>query len=333
MAELILAACAVYVAHGAWLGWRLPWTDGEYTLLPAGVAYHLAQAPMYPGPLGDTVQGVIRLPYRTPGAYWLYAWTPHVPATWQRAAGRAWSLGLSTAGVGLALAWAGALGGSAAVGLALLLLLGSAPVVGAYASASYEGAVATCWLAGLAALAWGRPELAAAAALLLPVLRLTCWPQAAWLCVGAGLWGVGAAVLLALWFLGPQRAVLRAAVQAARHADTSGADISWRFGLRTAAQRYEPWAVWAALALLAGLPTATPAWLLLASALTFAVGMAPLARRRPKWAVGYLPDVALPAIVALAAHVSTLGPWAWAVAGIAAGWGLARPRHPAVAWR
>ena len=329
----VLAGCAAYAGYGAWLAWRLPWTDGEYTGLPAGaerMRAHNARDEMGPAVLGPVIGGVRRIQYRMPGSYWLYAWARYVPAAWQRPLGRAQSLLVSTAGVGLALTWAHEFGGPRALAFVLLLLLSSAALVGTYATASYEGMVATLWLSGCYALAHDWPGLAVGYGFLLALLRVFAWPQAVLLWLGAPLWGGAAAVLV-----GGGLALSHGGVFKAGHRAFSrirpGPDTTWVYAARTLAQRYEPWVGWLALAACAGWPGATSRWLIGLSLVALVAGPGVLAWKRPKWVVGYLPDLALPVVVALGVHLATLpGEWVMMAAGCCVGWGLARPRHGAL---
>lgn len=330
---MIWIAAGLYALYGAWLAWRLPWTDGEYTLLPAGAALHRAhneRDEFGESVRGQDVGGVTRLTFRMPGSYWLYAWARWIPLAWQRPLGRLQSLAVSTAGAALGCQWAEELGGPRAAWLVLAVLLSTAALTGAYASASYEGATAALWLGGLYALAHGTPIWASSAGSGVLALRVLAWPQAVVLWAFSGMWGIAAAVLTGLVLVWPRRSLFMAGRQAVRRVSPR-ADTTWRYAIRTFAQRFEVWIGWGILSIWAGWPDHMSALLVASSLTVWLVGHGLVGMVRPKWLVGYFPDVALPIVVALAVHLSSL-PVGWPSVGIGlcVGWGLARPRHSAI---
>lgn len=330
----VVAGCAAYALYGAWLARRLPWTDGEYTLLPAGFRHfhaHNIGDEFGESVRGPRVGGVTRVTFRMPGSYWLYAWARWVPPRWQRPLGRLQSLAVSTAGVALALSWAGELGGPRAVWLAVALLVSTAALTGAYAAASYVSATAALWLAGLYAALHGAFGWAALAGLALLALRVLAWPQALllWM-VGDSAWGLAAAAVALVGLVLPNRRVFGAGWRALGRVAPRW-DTTWRYAALTLAHRFEPWAGWGALAVAAGWPAAQPGLLVVASLLVWLSGPGVLMVVRPKWVVGYLPEVALPLVVGFAAHLASLpGGWPDVAFGLCVGWGLARPRHSAL---
>lgn len=333
---MIWPALALYALYGAWLAWRLPWTDGEYTLLPAGAALHRAHNER--DEFGDSVRGaavggVTRITFRMPGSYWLYAWARWVPEAWQRPLGRLQSLAISTAGVALAVHWAGDVAGPRAAWLVVALLLSTAALTGAYVTASYEGATATLWLAGTYLLIHHHSSWAAVEGAGVLALRVLAWPQALVLWAGSGLWGVAIGLGTLLLLVWPRRHIFVAGRRALDRV-TPRADTSWCYAARTLAQRFESWVGWGLLALLTGRPAWEPGLLIAGSLFVWLLGPGVLMVVRPKWLVGYLPDVALPIVVGFAMHLATLpGGWPDIAFGLCVGWGLARPRHSALTGR
>jgi len=334
---MIAAILVGYAAYGLWLARRMGWCDGEYGLLPAGAAVQQARYQQEFGVAPALVGGVARLPFRLPGAYWVYAWARYVPLERQRALGRGVSLALSLPGVTLTLIWAQELGGpAAAVGVGLVLL-SSATLVGSYATASYEGLQATLWLGGLYAAWHGLPLLAVLCGSALALLRASALPQAfALLVLSSSGWAYLAAAGIG-WYLGghPEVVAANGWVRLIRreHAVPFIPRDGWAYGLRVLAQRYEPVAGWLALA---GIGHALPApcgTLLTVTAGTLVAAHAPRALIRPKWVVGYLPDFALPVVLVLAVALAPAlaDPAWWWAAGVVTAWGLLRRRHPALA--
>lgn len=331
-------ALALYWAWGVVLAARMGWTDGEYSTLPAGLARSRAH---YESQfvVTDTrvVRGVLRLPFRMPGAYWLYGWAGWVRPAWQRPMGRGFSLGLSVAGVTVLLLWARELAGPAGVAWAAAVLVASATLVGSYATASYEGAIAAGWMLGLYAVWHDAPLAAVACGIALALLRASALPQSCLLWALAGSWwGILAAGAVFGYLWGWQREVLMANGWVLLLRREEGAPFvprdGWAYGLRVVAQRYEPWLLilpMTGVGLGVGVPR--PVWALLGvTLLALVAAHGPRAWIRPKWVVGYLPDFALPVVLVAGVALAQLGKWAWVVGGVAVLWGLWRPRHPAI---
>jgi len=327
---VVAALCALYAGYGLFLASRMVWTDGEMGLLPAGYG-QLRQR--YQASWGVPLPvGPARLSYRLPGAYWLYAWAPHVPRDCQLALGRAFSLALSLPGVAATLIWAGELGGPFATLAAGIMLLSSATLVGTYATASYEGVVASLWMVGLYAAWHGAPTAAVACGAALAGLRHTAYWQAwaLWLAAGTDLAGAVAIGSLVVLFCGAP-----ASFWTVFWWGTPPPGLprdGWVKGGRVLAQRYEPFAGWLALALVSHAWTPVTARLAAVTLGLLVVQHGQRAWWRPKWVVGYLPDFALPVVLILAVAIApALGKvdW-WPYVLLWLGWGLWRRRHPAL---
>lgn len=331
---MLIALLAAYAVYGAWLARKMVWCDGEMAVLPAGQALLAPRwaasfpgGPPYPGP---------RLPWRLPGMYGVYGlWIRRVDLLHQRAVGRLVGLTLSLPGVALTLLWAQELGGWHAALAAGLILLSSATLVGSYSTASYEGLVASLWLAGLWGWLHGWPWLAAACGLGLVLLRHTSFWQGLVLVGGFAadsvLWTLGAAAVLTAVVLA--HPALAQEWRPWQKTPPPGLPRDgWRHGCWVLAQRYEPMAGWCALALLIHRVPPTCALLLGVTAATLLVTHGQRAWWRPKWVIGYLPDFALPVVlvlaVAMAPALERLAWWPYALLWL--GWGLWRRRHPAL---
>lgn len=330
----MIGGVLAYLAWGAWLASRMDWTDGEYGLLPAGAVIQVRRYRAEFGTAPPLVGGVARLPFRLPGAYWLYAWAPYVAWRHQRPFGRALSLAVSAVGVGVTLVWAQELAGPWAVAWAALILCSLASVTGAYATASYEGAVATLWMGGLYAAYHEAPMLALCCGVTLALVRASALPQAValWVLSYPLLAPLALGALLLSW---PRDVIMANGWVRLFYGENAVPFMprdGWAYGLRVLGQRYEPALGWALLVWAAGWPRYPGPDLLGITTAALFFAHAPRALIRPKWVAGYLPDFALPVILVAAVQITSLPVTWWSAAGVAmtAAWGLMRPRHPAI---
>ena len=319
---------AGYVVFGVWLAARMTLTDTELTHLPGHLerarADHFAdlgtRGHHYP-----VIGGVLRLPWRMPGEYWLLRWVPWMPLRWQLPAARGFSLIIGAVGLWAAMQHATALGGPWAGTLTGLIVATQATLVGTAATASYQSSVATLWELGL----WRGDHVATVAGVGLAWLRHTSFVMAAllWMLAWhpasfavAGL--VGGFILVrypSVW----RSLVYRAPFRAVR-------DRRVRYALKTCAQRYESFLLWVPLGLLGR--RAMPGRLIGISLLALTLSHGRRACSWPKLVVGHLYDFHLPVVVALAVMLASVPvtPWWMGALTFAAAWGLVRLRHPAL---
>ena len=234
-----------------------------------------------------------RYPWRLPAEYWLYAWTQSLITA------RIMALSVSAFALWLSMCYAHWLAGETAAVLTGCIILTSPALVGVLVSASYVAPVSALWVGGLWALSAQEFELASLCGMALACLRASSWGMA-WVLMDPI---TRIAVIVYLWFSHTSvvRAqgwwlLLRGEPSPLRNWPRDG----WLFALKTAARRYESWAAWCALAAIKGVYSPHALRLLLLSAALFALTHFPRTLHRPKWAVGYMPEWAMPVAVALA---------------------------------
>jgi hypothetical protein len=212
------------------------------------------------------------------------------------------------------------------------MLLSAAALVGSYATASYEGLVASLWVGGLYAGWHDLPVLACACAASIMLLRHTSFWQGYVLLIVANTWWslpviVTVGTVLFRQYPDAMRSVFGEGTPPPYYPRDG-----WRKGLRVLTQRYEVFAGWLALALVIHAWTPTCAMLLGVTGVTLVVQHGQRTLWRPKWVVGYLPDFALPVVlilaVAIAPALAQLEWWPYVLLWL--GWGLVRRRHPAL---